>query len=121
MHQAAATYWNQIAQSEHLKTAWAQQMFPLPQAELDKALEREESRLMKETGDPALAAAYLKIMPLLWERTAISDFLLGNPQLRIAIPPMESLSEALTVARKDFRLSAPQMSKLSEMLKRKPT
>ena len=121
MHQAAATYWNQIAEQQPLATAWAEQMFPLPQERLDVALDREEKRLTRETNDPVLASAYLKIMPLLWERTAISNFLLANPTLRIAMPPQESVSEALITARKDFRLTTPQMSKLSEMLKRKPT
>ena len=121
MHQAAAAYWNQIAESQPLKTQWAKQMFPLPQDQLDLALANEEKRLKKETSDPVLASAYLKIMPLLWERTAISNFLLANPTLRVAIPPQESLSEALITARKDFRLNAPQMSRLSEMLKQTPT
>lgn len=122
MHQAAATYWNQIAESQPLATAWAQQMFPLPQAELDLALEREENRLVSQEGaDPVVAAAYLKVMPLLWERTAISNFLLANPSLRVAMPPQESLTEAMLTARKDFRLNVPQLNKLSRMLEKKPT
>jgi hypothetical protein len=121
MHQAAATFWNQVAESQHLKTDWAKQMFPLPQQQLDQALENEEAKLTRQTNDPQLAAAYLKIMPLLWENAAISNFLLANPTLKIAMPPIESASEAMSVARKDFRLTTGQLTKLSEMLKKTPT
>lgn len=121
MHQAAAKFWNQIAESQPLATEWAQQMFPLPQAQMDKALDREEQRLTRESNDAVVASAYLKIMPLLWERVAISKYLLANPSLRMAMPPIETIAEAVQIARKDFHLTTPQLMKLSEMLKRTPT
>jgi len=50
------------------------------------ALDKEEARLAaKAGGDLVVAAAYLKLMPLLWERTAISNFLKDNPSLRGAL------------------------------------
>jgi hypothetical protein len=121
MHQAAARYWNQVAESQRLATPWAKQMFPLPQSELDAALAAEEARLTRETNDPVVASAYLKVMPLLWERTALSNFLLANPSMRIAMPPVESVPEAIQMARKDFRLTTGQMTTLSRMLKKMPT
>lgn len=121
MHQAAAKFWNEIAATQPLKTQWAQEMFPLPQAELDAALEREEQRLTRETNDPQVASAYLKIMPLLWENEAISKFLNANPSLMTAMPPLQSQTEALTVARKDFRLTTGQMMKLQKLLSVQPT
>lgn len=121
MHQAAARYWNAIAESQPLKTEWAQQMFPLPQEDMDLAVENEEKRLMRETSDPVLASAYLKIMPLLWESAAISNYLKGNPSLRAAIPPIESITEAIMIAKKDFRLTTRELMKLAEMLKEPPT
>jgi len=121
MHQAAAKFWNAIAQTQPLKTEWAQQMFPLPQDQLDLALEKEEQRLTREANDPVVASAYLKIMPLLWEHEAISRFLNANPSLTIAMPPLQSLAEALMVARKDFRLTNAQMAKLKQMLSETPT
>ena len=96
-------------------------MFPLPQSELDRALEREEARLTRESNDPQVASAYLKIMPLLWENEAISKFLNANPSLTTAMPPLQSLSEALMVARKDFRLTNGQMMKLKTLLSAQPT
>ena len=121
LHQAATRYWNEIAESQPLKTEWAQQMFPLPQEDMDLALEKEEARLTRETSNPVLASAYLKIMPLLWENRAISNFLKDNPSLRIAMPPLESVSEALMVARMDFQLTTRELMKLGEMLKEPPT
>jgi len=121
MHQAAATYWNQIAEQQPLVTDWAKQMFPLPQDMMDMALDCEERRLVNEGADFQVSAAYLKFMPLLWERKAISKFLLDNPSLRVAIPPMETLSEALYTASKDFSLNKFQLKELSDLLKVKPT
>ena len=121
MHQAAARYWNEIAQTQHLKTEWAQQMFPLPQKELDAALELEEERLTRQSNDRQVASAYLKIMPMLWENEAISKFLNANPSLMNAMTPVQSLHEALMVARKDFRLTNGQMTKLKQMLSATPT
>jgi len=120
MHQAAARYWNAIAETQSLATDWAKQIFPLPQHEMDKALEREEARLTKQTNDPVLVAAYIKIMPLLWERSAISNYLAENPSLRAAMPRMSNLSEALRTANADFQLSPSQISGLAEMLKKEP-
>jgi hypothetical protein len=121
MHQAAARYWNEIAESQPLKTEWAQQMFPLPQEDMDLALANEEKRLLRETNNPVVASAYLKIMPLLWENEAISNFLRDNPNLRVAMPEIVSISEAILIARKDFQLTTPEMKKLAEMLRKKPT
>lgn len=121
MHQAAAKYWNQIAETQTLATPWAEQIFPLPQEQMDKALGREEDRLAKECGDPVVAAAYLALMPLLWERAAISNYLLENPELRAAMPPLESLSEALRVAAKDYPMTGSRLKKLQQLLQRKPT
>ncbi|MBR0693279.1 hypothetical protein [Bradyrhizobium lablabi] len=120
MHHVSATYWNRIAESQPLATTWARRMFSLPPNELDKALDREETRLTRKTNDPVLAAAYLKVMPLLWERSAISNYLDENPSLRGAILPMESLTEVLRTARTDFQLSASQTEKLAGMLKNEP-
>lgn len=120
MQQAAAKYWNEIAESQLLRTEWAQQMFPLPQEDMDLAMENEEKRLIRETSNPVLASAYLKIMPLLWESAAISSYLKENPSLRAAIPPIESIAEATMIASMDFRLAKRELVQLAEMLKDPP-
>lgn len=121
MHQASARVWNQIAEQQPLATAWAKQMFPLPSDLLDAALEKEESRLARETNDPVVASAYLKVMPLLWERTAISNFLQDNPSLSPALTPMADTSEAVMIASKDFQLTVSQKKKLRRLLDVRPT
>jgi hypothetical protein len=40
VHQASATVWNQIAETQTLETEWALQMFPLPEDQLQVALDR---------------------------------------------------------------------------------
>lgn len=120
MHQAAAKYWNEIAASQLLRTEWAQQMFRLPQEDLDLALENEGKRLIQERNNPALAGAYLKIMPLLWESAAISGYLKHKPNLRAAIPPIESIAEATMIASNNFRLTTPELRELAQMLKEPP-
>jgi hypothetical protein len=122
MHQAAAKYWNQIAETQTLATEWAQQMFPLPQEQLDLALENEEQRVAALAGgDQVVAAAYLKVMPLLWEREAISRYLREIPSLYSAIPPIPSLTEAVQMAANDFQMSESQLLTLSKLLRRRPT
>lgn len=117
MHQVPADVWNQIAEQQPLATDWAKQVFPMPGDQMDVALEREEERL----GNDALAAAYLKVMPLLWERTAISNFLKDNPSLRWALPEVISIAEAVHLAKLDFQsLTEPQLQRLGQMLKKPP-
>ena len=121
MHQAAAKYWNQIAETQTLATEWAKAIFPLPQDLLDKALDREEARVATVPGaDRVVAAAYLKLAPLLWERMAISSYLRENPELRAALPPIESLEEAVKMAANDFRMSEHQLSTLYKLLRKSP-
>ena len=57
----------------------------------------------------------------LWEQKAISSFLLDNPSLQSALPPQESVSEAVILASQDFRLTTSQQTKLREMLAKQPT
>jgi hypothetical protein len=121
MHQVAATYWNQIAKSQSLATEWARDMFPLLQDDLDRELDWQEFRLEDQGVDHQVSAAYFKIMPLLWERIAISNFLQTSPSLRAKMPPLESLPEALLTASRDFGLSDAQLNTLSIMLAKNPS
>jgi hypothetical protein len=52
---------------------------------------------------------------------AISNFLLDNPSLRVAMPPQESMAEAIMTARMDFQLTMFQMRELTKLLRKKPT
>jgi hypothetical protein len=119
MHQVSAAIWNRIAETQTLATEWAQQMFPLPEKDLDLALEREEGRLAAQAG-PHVAVAYLRVMPLLWEREAISRFLQEEPNLRHALPVLEDASEAVMVASRDSHLTASEKRRLHSLLQERP-
>lgn len=121
MYQAAAEVWNQIAEEQPLQTPWAQQMFPLPTEQMAQALEAEEKRLTKTLGSAMLASIYLKMMPVLWERVAISKFLNRHPNLMGAIQPIESPSEAVLIASRDYPLTPPQQQLLLKHLRARPT
>ena len=119
MHQAPAMMWNLIAETQDLATDWAQQMFPLPPEEMDKALDREEQRLTPEAGSAKVAAAYLMVMPLLWERTAIAAFKQAHGH-QGSLPTIESAQEAVIVASQDFPLTQAEQATLHSMLQTAP-
>lgn len=120
MYQAPATVWNEIAETQTLRTPWAEQMFPLPEEDLLQALRNEEERLEEETGSQVLAAAYLTVMPLLWEHRAIRLYQeAAGP--KASLPAVESVDQALAVASGDFLLTPEERRMLARMLLVPPT
>jgi len=115
MYQAPAAIWNAIAETQTLRTEWAKQMFPLPDEELDSALQQEEARLTHKAGSAKVAAAYLIVMPLLWEREAIAAFRQENGSLA-SLPEIETAQEAVIVASKYYPLTQAQQATLRNML-----
>lgn len=115
MYQAPATIWNAVAEAGPLRTAWAQQMFPLPQDSLDVALEAEMQRIKQETGNDLLPAAYLLVMPLLWEQEAIRN-LTGQSGPIASLPPVESVEDAVALAVGDLPLTPDEVKTLRAML-----
>lgn len=119
MHQAPAAIWNKIAETQTLATTWAEEMFPLPSEELDAALATEEDRLIKDAGSAKVAAAYLMVMPLLWERKAIRAFQDSNGMVA-SLPLIETAQEAVIVASKDFPMTRAEQKTLNGMLQTAP-
>ena len=122
MMQVPLETWNRVAQEQTLRTAWARRTFPLPPTKLEEALGLQEQELAKrEGGSLMLAAAFLRVAPLLWEAEAISRFLGDHPDLADALlPTLESPNEAVAVASRDFPLSATQQRILSSWLRTAP-
>ena len=119
MFQAPASLWNAIAESQPLRTGWAQQMFPLPQDQLDLAVNNELERITQETGSGILAAAYLVVMPLLWEAKAIRAWTDQNgPQG--SLPPVQTVDQAMAVAQGDYPLTPDERKTLRAMLLAEP-
>lgn len=123
MHQLPARVWNEIARTQKLKTSWAKKMFPLQPDAMDSALADEEERVAKQelNGDYQAAAAYLKIMPLLWERMAVQDFLKDNPSQMGSLVDVTTAEEAVILAGRDFTLTGLQKRKLHKLFKKTPT
>lgn len=120
MHQVATEHWNQLAESQPLATDWAKAIFPLPPEQMAKALDREETKLMKLVQDSSIVAALIKVGPLLWEHLAISKFLEAQPNLASAMPAIETINEAVETAALDYRLSSIQRKKLARLLRQPP-
>lgn len=120
MHQAPARIWNEIAETQTLATAWAEQMFPLDPEELEVALDREEARMAKVLGSRALAASYLVVMPLLWEREAIRMYKATKGVPIGSLPAVETVDEAVYVATQDYRMTQAQQQKLAKALQTRP-
>jgi len=122
MYQVPATVWNRIAETETLATEWAELTFPLPEAELEEALELEAARIQAEhKTSPSLTLAYLKVMPLLWEREAIAAFVADNPALAGALPNVETVEEAVRIATLDHPITTREQDKLASLLTIQPT
>lgn len=120
MYQAAADLWNRIAETQTLRTTWAQQVFPLPQALMDKALDRERDRLLKAGTDPLVALAYLTVMPLVWEAPAIRRYVEAHGS-HPALPLIETAREATTVAGRDYPMTQAQIRALYDLVREPPT
>lgn len=119
MYQAPAAIWNRIAETQPLRTDWARQMFPLPADDLARALEAEEARLAEEAGSAVVAAAYLTVMPLVWEAEAIRAFQEEHGPTG-SLPMIETAQEAAVIASADFPMTADQIRTLRSMLETKP-
>ena len=115
MFQAPAPIWNQIAETQDLRTEWAQKMFPLPQDLMDEEIQAEVDRITQETGSPIVAAAYLVVMPLLWESQAIAAF---NAQYgpMPSLPPVENVDDAMAIAVGDYPLDQQEKATLRALL-----
>jgi len=119
MYQVAVPVWNQIGETVPLKTDWAKQMFPLPEDQMEKALALEEKRLMR-TEEGVVAAAYLKMMPLLWEREAIAQYKAEHPEWEAALPEVNDVEEAVMLASEDLPLTRAQQGRLRKLLSTLP-
>ena len=115
MFNAPAAMWNRIAETETLRTDWANLMFVLPQEELDKAIEHELKRIEAQTGSAKVALAYLITAPLVWEMKALARFKAKvGPQG--SLPDVETVDEALIVADGDYRLNPIEREMLRALL-----
>lgn len=110
-----AQVWNQIAQTQALKTEWARKAFRLD-AEAMAELEDQEYREAAQKYGQTVAASLLDVKPLLLENVAISRFTQDQPMFREALPEVVSISEAVMLASKERPLSPLQQKLLRKLL-----
>ncbi len=111
----AAPIWNEIAKTQKLKTEWARKTFALDAMAMAE-LENSEYQEAKKAADPWVAASFSDMKPLLLENRAISKFTQAQPQYRLALPEVVSVSEAVMLASMERPLSKMQQKQLSELL-----
>lgn len=121
MYGVAARVWNEVAKQEPLQTPMARSLFPLPQDQLNEALEARELALRGQGVDPKVASAYLSVAPLLWEQAALANYSRANPKAAQALPNVVSPAEATLLATKEFSLTASQQQSLNALLMKPPT
>lgn len=120
MFNQPAPVWNLIAETQPIRTGWAQLMFPLDPERLEKAIDREHERLTKEMGSDKLATAYLAVMPLLWEAPAIRAFKDSGHYLSDGIVPLETVQQAVIAASRDYGLTMAEQESLDKKLRMLP-
>ena len=119
MHQIAVKVWNEIAEQGDLNTAWAKRVFPMSEAKMDRALSLATDNLQK-THPSLVAAAYLMVMPLLWERDAIVEYVTDHPEMTSALPEVTAVDEAVMLASREFPLDESQQKTLAALLAEPP-
>ena len=116
MYQLPATIWNRIAEEQTLKTAWATRLFPLPQTELDAALEAETAKLQTAGTELSVISAFLTLAPLLWELEAVQAFAEDHPQYAAGLTEVQTVTEALAVAEMDRPMGKTEATQLRQLL-----
>jgi hypothetical protein len=110
--------WNEIAQSQALSQPWAT-LFRMTPEELPAGLDKLVDQPIEAQGaDNRTVLAYRLVAPLLLENVAISDYLGMTNQLslRASMPELTSVNEAVILASKEYRLTASQQAKLTQLL-----
>ena len=118
MYQAPMQAWNEIAQSQALSQPWAT-LFRMTPEELPAGLDKLVDQPIEAQGaDNRTVLAYRLVAPLLLENVAISDYLGMTNQLslRASMPELTSVNEAVILASKEYRLTASQQAKLTQLL-----
>lgn len=120
MYETPTPVWNEIAATQEMSSERWERLF---QAEdLVKALRPLENELEALGADARTTRAYLLVAPLLFENLAISRYVeeTGRQSLRSSMPELLTVSEATTLASKEFSLTPGQQDRLRGLLLRGP-
>ncbi|MBJ6751349.1 hypothetical protein [Geomonas anaerohicana] len=118
MLSVVASVWNEIARTQILQTDWAKEAFCLDQQGINDFHSRECERLQAQHLDLDVILAYLDLRPLLIENVAITNFVLmvGDLDLRQALPEVVTVDEAVILGSADRCLSQSQAKQLRDLL-----
>ena len=111
--------WNEIAETQQLKTVWAKKAFRMTSDQMCQQVSEEYEKL-KAAGVPhAVASAFLDVKPLLLENEAISRHIVktNSDFLRSALPEVVSVDEAVMLASMDSPLTISQQKQLAQLLR----
>lgn len=118
MQQVPMAVWNQIAMMQPLSQPWAT-LFRLTPEELPAQLDKLVDKPLEKAGaDNRVVLAYRLVTPLLVETEAISSYLeeTQQPMLRMSLPEVTSVNEAVTLASMEYPLTPFQQRKLTQLL-----
>lgn len=119
MHQTPAMIWNQIAKTQPVASAYWRSLMEMNQDDLTKALDKLEIELAAKGADATVIRAYVLVAPLLKENVAISRYLEAkqSPDLRLCLPELTSINEAVAMATQEYLLKPSQQERLAQFLK----
>lgn len=120
MISVATPIWNEIAATQQLRTQWAKKMFPLDHDQLNEEWDKEADDLLARKVPEPVILGYLTVKPLFLENVAISQFIVdGNrDDLRMALPEVCSVNEAVMLASADRPLTPLQQKLLTRLLQK---
>lgn len=110
-----AKVWNEMAHAG-LKTAWARETWALDAKGIQAAEQRAARYLRKDGLDSMLVQAFLDARPLLLEREAIARYVRTHPELRGALPEVNSINEAILIVTGDWPLDQSETEQLRTLL-----
>lgn len=119
MQQVPMRFWNEIAQTQEMKSPLWAAMFSLSPEQLSGATDDLSKALKMLTQDDRVILAYLLAAPLLVENEAISRYLEATDSLhlRSSMPELQTVGEAVILASKEYRLKPSQQRQLELLLR----
>lgn len=110
--------WNEIAETQTLTTAWGKKMFPLPAERIAEEEDKEFDLLTRKGIPEEVAIALADVKPLILERTAISRHLRKHPDLREALPEVNTIQEAARIGSMERLLMPEQEEQLADLIRK---
>lgn len=117
MNQVPTQIWNEIAETQPLKTEAARLAFALSEPKMEQMTEAWETSFPTEPNKVALAIPL--VFPLLSEREAIRSYLNANPErsgLAQSLTEVNSPQEAAQLAARELSMSPEQTRRLTLLL-----